>query len=220
MKLVAISDTHQKHGFIQVPDGDVLIHCGDWTNQGTLESITNFLDWFTQLPHQHKIFIAGNHELTLDSPNKKARKLLNKYIGDDVHYLYNSEVIIDDVKFYGSPSTPFFYNWAFNFHRGKDIAAEWAKIPDDVNVLITHGPPYGILDLVENNIANMGRDLHQGCKDLSDRISQLKQLRVHVFGHLHTDGGKSAEVDGVIYGNAAICTERYLPYNKPIVIEL
>lgn len=221
MKLVVISDTHEKHNSINLPEGDVLVHCGDWTNQGTFGSMTKFLDWFVAQPHQHKVFIPGNHELSLDSANKdQALKLVNSYAKNNVHFLLNSSVVIEGLKFYGSPSTPYFFNWAFNFQRGKDIAIEWAKIPDDVNVLITHGPPYGVLDLVENNISNIGRDLHQGCKDLLERIFELKNLKAHVFGHLHTDGGKQIEVAGVAFANAAICTERYQPDNKPVVIEL
>ena len=223
MKLVIISDTHEQQELIQVPDGDVLIHCGDWTNRGYSFAMEKFLDWFAAQPHQHKMFIAGNHEISLDGRNKKAAlEMLCEYTDKDsnLHYLENSSVILDGIKFYGSPATPFFCNWAFNFQRGKDIAIEWAKIPDDVNVLITHGTSYGILDMVVDDYSNQGRDLHQGCEELAKRIANLKQLKLHCGGHLHTDGGKTVNINGVHYVNASICTEAYKPTNKPVVIEI
>lgn len=223
MKCVIISDTHEKHAKINLPEGDTLIHCGDWTNRGDSFAIEKFLDWFSSQPHKNKIFIAGNHELTLESRVKNlAFSLIKEYTDKDsnLHFLHNSSVVIDGLNFYGSPSTPYFCGWAFNFHRGKDIAAEWKKIPDNVNVLITHGPSYGILDLVEDTVSNKGRDLHQGCKDLAERISFLRDLELHCCGHLHTDGGKYQKVKGVTYVNAAICTESYQPTNLPVEIEI
>jgi len=221
MKIIAISDTHEMHSSVQVPDGDILIHCGDWTNRGEIPAIHKFLEWFVAQPHQHKVFIPGNHELGLVGEGRdRAFRLIGQYVSKDVHFLLNTSVTIEGLKFYGSPATPYFFGWAWNYQRGKDIAIEWEKIPNDVNVLITHGPPYGILDMVENTISNIGRDLHQGCHDLKNRISNLKDLKIHLFGHLHTDGGKQAEVNGVIHANCAICTERYKPYNPPIIIDL
>jgi predicted phosphodiesterase len=223
MKLVVISDTHDMHSKISVPDGDTLIHCGDWTNRGDPFAIEKFLDWFSSQPHKKKMFIAGNHELSLDGLRSKAvLSFIKEYTDKDsnLHFLHNSSVVIDGLNFYGSPATPFFCNWAFNFHRGKDIAAEWKKIPDNVNVLITHGPSYGILDLVKDNISNKGRDLHQGCEELAKRIKELKELKLHCCGHLHTDGGKYQKVNGITYVNAAICTENYQPTNLPVEIEI
>lgn len=220
-KIIAISDSHELHSNIKLPDGDILIHCGDWTNQGTSHAIVKFLEWFKDQPHKQKIFIAGNHEVSLDNANKEfSLSLISKYITKDFQYLQNSSIVINGLKFYGSPATPYFYDWAFNFKRGTEIAKEWAKIPDDVNVLITHGPPHGTLDLVENNLSNKGRDLHQGCEELAKKIKTLTNLKAHVFGHLHTDGGKQTVINNVVYANAAICTEQYKPLNSPIEINL
>lgn len=216
MKCVIISDSHQRHDQIEIPEGDVLIHCGDWTNKGSLTAIKDFLDWFICQPCENLVFIAGNHELTLDSPRKDARDLVQKYLGPKCHYLENSSVEIDGFKIYGSPYTPAFYDWAFNRQRGKDIAIEWAKIPNDTNILITHGPCYGILDLVEYSET---RDLHQGCQDLLERIKDLKQLKLHAAGHLHSNHG-IVEIGGVKFVNASSCNEEYDPVNKPIVVEL
>jgi Icc-related predicted phosphoesterase len=221
LKIVIISDTHERHSYVIVPDGDILIHCGDWTNRGDHAAIKKFLYWFWRHPHKQKVLISGNHELSLEGANRpNSLKLINDYVNDNFHFLENSGATIEGLKFYGSPATPFFCNWAFNFQRGKDIAAEWKKIPDDVNVLITHGPSHGFLDLVEDIPSNKGRDLHQGCEDLSKRIQDLKELKLHCFGHLHTDGGKSVIENGIIRVNAAICTEQYQPINPPVVIDL
>ena len=218
MKLVIISDTHSFHRKINVPDGDTLIHCGDITNKGELSLIKDFSSWLKELPHKNKIVIFGNHEIGMRFGDKRLDAI--EMITEAAFYLENSSIVIDGIKFYGSPATPHFYDWEWNYNRGKDIAAEWKKIPDNVNVLITHGPSYGILDLVEDSGANKGRDLHQGCKDLAERISFLKELKLHCFGHLHTDGGKSANVNGIHYVNAACCTESYNPTNPPVVIDL
>jgi len=220
MRIVAISDTHQQHNQITVPDGDILVHAGDWTNQGTLSAMRQFLEWFSAQPHPLKVFIPGNHEITLEAVNKKsAFDLIGEYTNDKMHFLLNSSANIAGLRWFGAPSTPFYGGWAFNFQRGPDIAAEWAKIPDDVEVLITHGPPYGIQDLVEDNWENVGRDLHQGCEDLRARIKSLKNLKLHIYGHLHFGYGIQV-IDNIQFVNAAICTEKYQPTNKPIVIDL
>jgi Icc-related predicted phosphoesterase len=219
MKLVVISDTHSYHREVNVPDGDVLICCGDITNKGELSIIEDFSNWLKELQHKNKVVIFGNHELGMANGPKR-KKAIELIESSGAFYLENSEVVIDGLKFYGSPATPRFYDWEWNYNRGEDIAKEWSKIPEDVNILITHGPPYGTLDMVEDTIFNRGRDLHQGCKDLKNRQSNLKELKCHLFGHLHSDGSKIVKFNNVIYGNAAICTEQYQPTNKPLVIEL
>jgi hypothetical protein len=128
-------------------------------------------------------------------------------------YLEDSGVTIDGKLFYGSPWQPRFYDLAFNVERGPQIAKKWANIPDNTNVLITHGPPHGILD-------DTIRDGSQGCKDLAERIGELAQLKAHIFGHLHHDGGKMIEEYGVKFANAAVCTDKYVPSNPPIVLEI
>ena len=223
LKIVIISDTHEKHEQVEVPDGDLLIHCGDWTNRGEINKMGDFFKWFGKQKPKRKICIAGNHELLLDGANKeKVRSFVEeKCEEENIDYLFNSSIMIDEYKIYGSPWTPRFFNWSFNRDRGKDIAAEWAKIPDDVNILITHGPCYGVLDLIEDNIYNRGRDLHQGCADLRARISELKYLRLHAAGHLHaTINHKLIEIDGVKFVNASICDELYNPIQKPLVVYL
>lgn len=221
MKLVFISDTHQLHDKVTVPEGDVLIHCGDFTNKGTEGAIRSFLSWVASQPHAHKVIIPGNHELGMDRGPMRNRKLAIVKEFTDQHpnlsFLEDSEVTINGVKFYGSPVTPWFFDWAWNVQRGQAIAAVWAKIPEDTQVLVTHGPPYGVLDLVEESF---GRDSHQGCSDLRERVKKLSNLKVHAFGHLHLQGGQTQVEDGVTFVNAAICDDRYQASRKPVIVEI
>lgn len=221
MKLVIISDTHQLHEQVTLPEGDVLVHCGDFTNRGTDGALKSFLTWLSAQPHEYKVFICGNHEMGIDrGPNRKQKlELIENFTKENpkMFYLENSEVVINGVKFYGSPITPWFFDWAWNVRRGAPIAAAWDQIPDDTNVLMTHGPPYGILDRVENDY---GRDPHQGCFDLRERTKKLSALKVHAFGHLHLQGGNTLDVDGVTFANAAICDDAYHTVHPPVVVEI
>lgn len=221
MKLVIISDTHQLHDQVKLPEGDVLIHCGDFTNKGTDGALKSFLTWFSSQPHEYKIFIAGNHELGLDKGYHREHKLniIKEFTSQNpkMFYLENSDVIINDVKFYGSPITPWFYDWAWNVRRGAPIAAAWDLIPEDTNVLITHGPPYGILDTV---LESFGRDSHQGCLDLRNKIRKLPALKLHAFGHLHLQGGNQITEEGVVFVNAAICDDAYHTVHTPVIVEI
>lgn len=163
LRLVIVSDTHEQHAGVVVPDGDVFIHAGDFTYNGDLKAIAAFGGWLAALPHRHKLVIAGNHDFAFEHVPAPARKAL----GSDkngVRYLQDSGVTIDGVSFWGSPWQPWFMDWAFNLPRGPKIAAEWAKIPEQTDVLITHGPPMGILDYVP-------RGEHVGCADLLARIA-------------------------------------------------
>ena len=159
MRIVCISDTHKLHYEIKypVPDGDVFIHAGDFTNVGELSDVIDFNGWLKSLPHQHKIVIAGNHDLCFESSPAKAIPLL-----EDCIYLQASSVVIEGKLFYGSPWQPRFRDWAFNLDRGEDLAEKWALIPTNTDILITHCPPSGILDRSQS-----GESL--GCSDLSKR---------------------------------------------------
>lgn len=222
MRVVIISDTHEKHEQITLPEGDLLIHCGDFTNRGVYFKMKDFLGWFASQPHKHKVFISGNHELGLDRGSYRENKLdlINAFAQggeNEVYYLENSSVTIEGLNIYGSPYTPFFHDWAWNIPRGEAIAEKWAQIPEDTNILVTHGPAYGMLDLVN---FEEGRDSHQGCEELKKRISQLKQLKIHAFGHLHLGGGNQFTSDGVVFANGAICTDDHRPIHSPVVVDI
>jgi Icc-related predicted phosphoesterase len=215
--LISISDTHTQHEKIQknlldlydlYPDS-ILIHSGDISYRGKLSEIKPFLIWFSSLPFSHKILIAGNHDFLFEDNSALVKQILkDEFPG--ISYLENSGIEINEIKFWGSPVTPRFYDWAFN--KDEDIDEYWGLIPDDVNVLITHGPPYKILDQTE-------RGLNVGCKFLANRIAKLPNLKVHVFGHIHEANG-TYEKDGVVFVNASILDEDYEVKNSPILIKL
>lgn len=217
MRIVSISDLHAKHRHIEVPKGDTIICAGDISNKGEFEIIKDFIFWFKDLPHKNKILIFGNHELGMDKPSKKKKEIL-KYIEEfGIHYLEDSSIIIDNIYFYGSPYTPFFHNWAWNLPRdGKELAQKWGAIPNQTNVLITHGPPYQILDLAPRGFFDHE---HTGCKLLSERIWELPNLKAHVFGHIHYSRGIQKEY-GITFANSCICNEQYNPINHPHVFDI
>jgi len=213
-RIVCLSDTHNCNSQIDVPDGDILIHAGDATITGTVEEVKRFNAWFAKLPHRHKIFVAGNHDWLFERNNELARTLLDTKI----IYLQDSETKIADLKIYGSPWQPRFYDWAFNLNRGYELAAKWKLIPDDVEILITHGPPNGILDLVPRH----GWDENTGCEELLKRVQEIAgfgKLKLHVFGHIHCGYG-TEENFGVKFVNASNCDEQYNPSQPPIVIDM
>lgn len=209
-KIVCLSDTHNRHEQIVVPDGDILIHAGDATIRGTLDEVVFFNEWFANLPHERKIFVAGNHDWLFETNNRYARTLLDA----SIYYLQDSSVEIAGLKFYGSPWQPRFFDWAFNLMRGAELAEKWKLIPDDTDVLITHGPPNGILDEVQQRyfIENTG------CEELRKRVEIIKP-KLHIFGHIHCGYGRVEKFD-VQFINASNCDENYQPTNQPIVIDL
>ncbi len=208
MKIVIISDTHNFHYRVDLPDGDLIIHCGDLTGMGTKPEVANFIDWFEKLPYQHKIFIAGNHDFGFE---RETDWLEGELDHRNFNYLHDNSIEIEGIKFYGSPYQPWFCDWAFNLKRGEACAAKWAEIPQDTDFLITHGPPEGILD---KNLE--GESV--GCYDLLQRVKVVKPI-VHAFGHIH-EGYGSKEVEETLFINASTCTRAYKPTNKPVVIEL
>jgi len=213
-KFVFISDTHSKHSEISLPPGDVLIHCGDMTNRGGLIELYNFTAWMKKQQFKHKIVIAGNHDFCFENQNKEEALVTMKQF--DITYLENSSVIVEGFKIYGSPASPFFYNWAFNYQRGFEIAKIWKMIPDDTEILCTHGPPRGILDVVNDGFG----EIHVGCDDLNDRINQLNKLQISAFGHIHNQERQILRRNKITYINAAIVNNRHQVIKSPVEIEL
>jgi predicted phosphodiesterase len=211
MRVVCVSDTHSRHDQLCVPNGDVLVHAGDATMAGRVEEISRFNYWLGTLPHQHKIYVAGNHDLLFESDPGLAERLIT-----NATYLRDSAVTIGGLKIYGSPWQPWFLDWAFNLGRGPEIKRKWDLIPDDSDVLITHGPPNGILDLVPRN-APQGLE-HIGCEELLKAIGRVKP-KAHIFGHIH-EGYGTIRTRETVFVNASICDVNYRPRNEPIVVEV
>ena len=205
MKIICISDTHNKHEELILPEGDCIVHAGDFTESGTKKETTNFLEWFSSTPYTHKILVAGNHDFYLQ---KKSHKL-DQVIPTKVHYLEDSGVTLENINFWGSPFTPGDNNWAFTKHRGRPISKHWSKIPYSTNILITHSPPFGTLDELDNKTM-------VGCKNLSERISELN-ISHHIFGHVHNDYGK-VKTEKTIYVNSSSLDQSHRIINRPISI--
>ena len=208
MKFVAISDTHCRHRAIRLPKADVLLHAGDISYRGDQREIEDFLKWFGGLPFAHKIFIAGNHDFFFE---RAKDVLIRKLLPASVTYLKDDAVVIDGIKIWGSPYTPWFYRWAFNKRRGVPMAAQWEKVPDDTDILLTHGPVHGILDLTQN-------EQHAGDKDLLAKVLAVKP-KVHVCGHIH-EGYGMVRRHGVKFINACVLNEAYEMANQPQQFEL
>jgi len=181
------------------------------------KEVTDFNEWMKDQPARHKVCIAGNHDLLFESSRELALSCLTEPI-----YLQDSGVIIDGVRFWGSPVQPEFCEWAFNVQRGAAIKHYWDLIPDGTDILITHGPPFGILDQANR------RGEHLGCEELLKAV-EAKKPKIHVFGHIHggygvwlhekgvVANGSIGKAEGTIFINASFVDESYQAKNKPIV---
>ena len=213
MKLVLISDTHTMHEQVALPQGDILVHAGDFTGRGKPWEVEEFFGWLKRQSKEfkHVVFIAGNHDMSFEYKSTWVVDAI-KSLPENVHYLEDSEITIDGIKFYGSPWQPEFFNWAFNKRRGQELFDKWEMIPTDVDVLITHGPPMYVLDYTEREMWNVG------CLDLYNKVLSIKP-KLHVFGHIH-EGYGVKEQDGITFVNASTSTLRYNPTNKPVCVDL
>jgi Icc-related predicted phosphoesterase len=206
MKIVFISDSHSQHYRMTIPDGDMIIHAGDLSSQGDEHQLAYFLKWFSELPHTHKVFIAGNHDFLAERDPSVFRALIPK----NCIYLENESVEIEGLTIWGSPVTPWFYDWAFNVHRGAPIARYWDRIPDKTDILITHGPPHGILD--KTKFGKLA-----GCEELLRRVKQVEP-KIHVFGHIHEGyGERKISPYKTQFINASVMDVQYRMVNPPIV---
>jgi predicted phosphodiesterase len=232
MKLTIISDTHTKHRYCEndLPGGDLLIHAGDFMNSGynPIEAM-EFFKWFDEIDnYDFKVLIAGNHDRWMEDKTEEAKGILTGY--KTIEYLEDDWMIVGDsdphdpnvktAKIYGSPWQPEFYNWAFNLQRnGEELKSKWDMIHEDTDILITHGPPYGYLDIPG------GQSIRVGCEMLRHRVDEIKP-KIHVFGHIHGSYGHYYNGHTHFF-NASVLDERYsyshLPWNidwDPITNEI
>lgn len=207
MRIICISDTHNRHRDLDLPPGDVLIHAGDVTEAGTRAETLKFLEWFSSLPHPNKLFIPGNHDFYLEKnfPN------LEEIIPSNIYHLIDRGIQINNINFWGSPVTPGSGSWAFNKDPGREITLHWEKIPENTHFLVTHGPPYKIMDELDNK-------MHLGCEKLLKRVQKLK-IPHHIFGHIHDDYGIIQRGD-TVYINASSLTNDHRLVNPPLVLNL
>ena len=201
-----ISDTHGRYECLPpLPAGDILIHAGDLTSHGRLKDLEEVNRFFASQPHAHKIAIAGNLDFCCEGAREHVKRIFTA-----AQYLEAESVELCGLHIYGSPWTPRFLNLAFNLDRGAPLAAVWAKIPADVDVLVTHTPPHGILD-------RTSRGIEAGCEELKLRVIELTP-KLHVFGHIH-------EAYGQIRTHATLFVNAAMPgpggrFNAPVVVDL
>lgn len=232
MKAVFLSDTHNFHMDVDVPDGDILFHTGDLTMSGTLSELMDFKDWFESLPHTHKVLIAGNHDKCLGEDGILGMKMFT-----GCHYLNNSGVTIEGRKIWGSPMTPGFNGMraGLSFYTNGDKEAKniWSSLPKDLDVLLTHGPPWGILDEVkryqfEESSDYQGDDISfiENCGDKMLLSKVIKrQPKIHAFGHIHEGYGvfeksRNPPYDNTLFMNCSVVNERYNVVNEPIEVNI
>ena len=211
MRVVCISDTHGGYRGLHIPDGDILVHSGDITAFGTAKEAMDFNRWLGELPHIFKVVIAGNHDAFLAK-----RSLLDadrRGLLSNAHYLQDSEVTVGGVRIYGAPWTPEFNGWHFMLPRGsKELRAKWARIPDGIDILLTHGPPAGKCDYSKL------QKWYIGCDGLREAVLKVRP-KYHVFGHNHEGYGVQLG-EFTTFVNASIMTRSYHPTNPPIEVEI
>jgi Icc-related predicted phosphoesterase len=238
MKICCISDTHNFHKDITFTKNkgiDTIVHCGDFTDKGTFKEIKAFLDWYVSVPVKYRILIAGNHDITMDvarynsntmefHPTNEMQEnanLVTTYIKQyedqgKLIYLQNSQISIDGITFYGSPHslepTAGVPPWGFQYNEVISNLV-WSAIPSNIDVLLTHTPPYGILDKSPYG--------HRGSKSLLDHVKNRIQPALHVFGHVHGSHGYERDKDTeTIFVNAVVVNGKKKVVYEPIIIEI
>ena len=212
LTLVCISDTHGDHAALALPPGDVLVHAGDVTAHGTELDLLRFLDWFGSRDFAHRLFVAGNHDGFAETHPARAASLAREA---GVTWLNDGGCTIDGVAFWGSPITPRFLDWAFMRDPGPDIERHWAMIPSATDVLVTHGPPAGVLDEVERAGGERERT---GCPSLLARVDEIRPA-VHLFGHIHEGYGRLVR-GATTHLNVSTMDRHYRIANAPVLVEL
>lgn len=224
LKILFFSDSHGYHDLPHFKDFinnainehkiDVIICGGDFMRSAnSYASFSDFMDWYKSLPGL-KLVIPGNHDMWCEQLESDGELLLN-VTPDGVELLINKEITINGFKFYGSPYTPEFNSWGFQLY-GDDGKEQWSKIPEDVDVLITHGPAKGVLDTINNNPWDVN---FLGCPFLKEKIDKLNNLKAHLFGHIHGSYGIQKLNDYTAY-NGAVLDESYRLVNEPHIIEI
>jgi Icc-related predicted phosphoesterase len=207
-RVVVISDTHLRHDGWDVPDGDILVHCGDHTVWGTVREVSAALEWFAALPHRRKVMVAGNHDFLFQRDLRTVWKML---VDKRMAYLQDNGIAMMGLRIWGTPwSRTRSGDWAFNNDGGPGIQKAWEKIPEDLDLLISHSPPGGILDAAYDADTT-------GCPLLMEAVRRAAP-KYHVFGHIHESYGRKV-VGPTTFVNAAVCDLFYNPVNPAQIID-
>lgn len=235
IKIACLSDTHCQLERIEIPPCDVILHAGDFSYRGEMPEVIKELEILSHKAdyiNADVIIVPGNHDWVFQYHSEDMKKVCRKL---GIHLLIHEAMILKmgekDYKVFGSPWTPYFFNWAFNAGRTVNEAAHyfkpfigdlWKDIPDDTNILITHGGPYKILDNIPDSYIKPGSpntQVNVGCEELLKKVNTLDSLKLHVYGHIHNAYNKVV-IDGKTFVNASNCTEQYKPYNPVIVVNI
>ena len=214
IKIVIISDTHNRHAQVPQGEGDLLLHAGDLTSGGTPAEAQLVLDWLaTQKKYyKHVIFTAGNHDYFFQWENSLAEEMARER---GIVYLQQKEVVVEGLNIWGSPVTPNYGSMAFNADRGHNIRRIWEMIPMDVNILLTHSPPMYMHDKVQEQD---GRMRYSGCEDLANHVQHRKPV-LHCFGHIHNQYGFT-KFNDITFVNASVLNDDYVFAHQPITAYL
>lgn len=207
MRFVILADTHCRHEELVIPPGDILVHIGDFCNEGTKEEALAFIEWFENQPHTHKVLVAGNHDCVMDQRHWRYDKSTKDRVKQNIIYLENETVDIEGLKIFGWPyvaeEPEEDTKWAFTPWMMEPRKLE---IPQGVDVVLSHCPPYGIRDIAFNLY-------HIGCNQLLEQID-FRKPRYHIFGHCHNQRG--VEEDKEIWPTTFINATCHGPYDSPL----
>lgn len=207
VRVVCMSDTHDRYNQLySIPDGDILIISGDMTFHGKRGELLRLNDWLDKQPHAHKVIIPGNHDLSFEKDWEVAAAHVQAADAILNQEMYEAE----GLKIWGEPRQPWFHDWAFNVPRAQMKKECWDKVPDDTDILVTHGPPWGVGDLCRSG--------NVGCVAQREYILE-KQPRLVVCGHIHEGYGLYL-LGRTLVANASTCNSKYRAVNPPIVVNL
>jgi Icc-related predicted phosphoesterase len=225
-RIVCISDTHGMHGEIgkvkwngkksyPLPEGDILVHCGDTTGWGRYTETLAFINWLGDQDYKYKFCIAGNHDATYASNPFEIKEYMS---AAGIHYLCDSGAVVDGIRFYGSPYSPIFFDWHF-MEDEVALNKRFRRIPDNTDVLLTHTPPYGILDGpvwvdLSKDQGHFSKPERMGSRSLRHRVDAMPNLKANIFGHIHEGFGQKI-INNTTYVNAAFLNGEYFPHGKP-----
>ena len=217
--------THSRHRHIELPGGDLLVFSGDFMTSGYhVAEINDFIEWFKEQPYTYKVCVAGNHDRYCENfPSYVIKDMFEKYYNEGVRYVCDEEIEIDDKRIYGTPYQPYFYGWAFNVDDETKLTNIYKNIPNGIDILVTHCPPYDVLDKSHISRPSKGRNGEEplGSKELLNVLDLMEQPpKYHCFGHIHGDGGKVEKKGETTFINASVCNEQYQPVNEIVTLDI
>lgn len=229
MIITCISDTHGKHSFLDLPGGDLLIHAGDFTKDGSQASTLNFLRWLKTIKKKYDkiICVPGNHDKFIEYNLSFSEKIFKE---EGVDLLVNKMIEYKGKNFYGSPYVLQYSNFAFGYNE-TDEPKVWANIPSCTDILITHCPPYLANEKLGIKDPGFGRvDTLTNISSiyLGNKIIEINRIKLHVFGHCHDTHGRhnlllweKSGITNTLFINASICDELnnvFYPYEMAEVV--